>query len=484
MSEIAEIPASRLRRMPLIGEKAGKLSLATRFALAGGVVMIAGMAIIGFWMTERLKAHVIENTAQATALLMDSFIAPLTQELAKSDTLSPGPVRALEEMLESPALSDRVVAIKIWKPGGYVAWSSVSDIMGERFEPSPSLLAAWQGNVVAEYDALDEDESSGERARNMPLLEIYSPVREYWSGDIIAVAEFYEDTTVLQGSLHDLLWQSWIVVGLTTFLMALSLYGIVLRGSRMIDRQREVLGIRMQEMQRIAEQNTVLRERVQRASAKGAELNEQYLRRISADLHDGPAQLVSLAALKIDGLARIDDREKRGREIGVLRDALGEAMTDIRDICSGLSMPDIETLRLVEIVGRVAATHEDRTGISVDLDLDIDDEVERHAPQSIRITVYRFVQEGLNNAFRHAPGNEVRVHMRNDSTKLVLSVIDRPPPDGVPPVAAGTVPGGGLGLAGLRQRVESLGGSLSFETTPQEGSTLEMTVDTGERASL
>ena len=66
--------------------------------------MIAGMAIIGFWMTERLKAHVIENTAQATALLMDSFIAPLTQELAGSDTLSPGPVRALEEMLQSPAL--------------------------------------------------------------------------------------------------------------------------------------------------------------------------------------------------------------------------------------------------------------------------------------------------------------------------------------------------------------------------------------------
>ena len=55
-------------------------------------------------MTERLKAHVIENTAQATALLMDSFIAPLTQELAGSDTLSPGPVRALEEMLQSPAL--------------------------------------------------------------------------------------------------------------------------------------------------------------------------------------------------------------------------------------------------------------------------------------------------------------------------------------------------------------------------------------------
>jgi len=58
------------------------------------------------------------------------------------------------------------------------------------------------------------------------------------------------------------------------------------------------------------------------------------------------------------------------------------------------------------------------------------------------------------------------------------------PPSGASPAARGTVPGGGLGLAGLRQRVESLGGSLSFQTTPEEGSTLEMTVDTGERASL
>jgi signal transduction histidine kinase len=448
-------------------------SLATRFAAAGGIVMLIGMGVIGYWVTDRIKTHVIADTAQSTALFMDSVIAPLTTELTDGDVLSAGPVRALEEMLASPQLAGRVIDIKIWKKGGLVAWASQGELTGQRFPPGDSLRAAWQGRVVAEYDDLAEDENILERRRAMPLLEIYSPIREHWSGQVIAVAEFYENATGLKQTLRRLLLQSWMVVGLTTLAMALSLYGIVAHGSRLIEQQRNALTARMEETRRIAGQNADLRERVQRASAKASELNEQYLRRISADLHDGPAQLVGLAALKLDSLNRMAEPEKRSREIAGVRKALDDAMQEIRSICTGLSLPDIEGLAISAVIARATREHEERTHTPVALDAHIGPEFDAGAPHSVLITVYRFVQEGLNNAFRHAGGEGQAVAARIENSALVTTVSDA----GAANTGSGTAPtadGHGLGLAGLHERIESMGGQLSFERRADGGSVLEM----------
>ena len=95
----------------------GGLTLLQRFALTGGAVMIVSMLVIGTWVTSAISGRVVENTASATALFMDSFIAPLAQELDNADALSIGPTRALEELLAGSAFGQRVVSIKIWKPG-------------------------------------------------------------------------------------------------------------------------------------------------------------------------------------------------------------------------------------------------------------------------------------------------------------------------------------------------------------------------------
>ena len=80
------------------------------------------------------------------------------------------------------------------------------------------------------------------------------------------------------------------------------LFGIVARGSRTIEVQRAMQEQRMDELWRLNAQNNALRERVQRASSRAAELNERYLRRIGAELHDGPAQLLALASLRLGAL--------------------------------------------------------------------------------------------------------------------------------------------------------------------------------------
>jgi hypothetical protein len=57
----------------------GRLSLARRFALTGGVVMLLCMGALGYWVAERIEEGVTRNTSNATALYFESVIAPLSQ---------------------------------------------------------------------------------------------------------------------------------------------------------------------------------------------------------------------------------------------------------------------------------------------------------------------------------------------------------------------------------------------------------------------
>ncbi|MBZ0163777.1 MAG: hypothetical protein K8H74_13835 [Notoacmeibacter sp.] len=117
----------------IIGERLSGWSLSRRFAVTGGMVMVLMMLAIGQWVTIKITTNAIRSNAAATALFMDSIISPLVQELGESDTLSIGPIRALEEMLSGPSLSRRVVSIKIWKPDGLIAFASDLDIIGTGF---------------------------------------------------------------------------------------------------------------------------------------------------------------------------------------------------------------------------------------------------------------------------------------------------------------------------------------------------------------
>ena len=310
---------------------------------------------------------------------------------------------------------------------------------------------------------------------DLPLLEIYSPIREAWSGRVIAVAEFYEIASELEEELFQARLISWLVVAAVSLSMFGLLFGIVLRGSRIIETQRAAQSRRVKELARLAEQNDTLRLRVQRASNRVVEYNERHLRRISAELHDGPAQLLALASLRLDGILPAVTSHKALLDLKIVTSSLDDAMRDIRDISRGLSLPAIERMTLSEILHTVVEAHQKRTSSEVHLILGRE---EPELSQSLKICLYRFVQEGLSNAFRDAGGMGQKVEASVTNGALHLSVSDSGP--GFAPSEI-TIPTdkGGLGLTGLRERVESLGASFSIQSKPGRGTRLEMTADIG-----
>ena len=453
-----------------------QLSLAAQFVIAGSVVLVVGMAILGYWVTQRIEDGVTRNTAASTALYMESFVAPLIGELAYRDDLSLKSRTALDKLLKSNELGRRIISFKIWKEGGLIAYSSRPSIIGKRFPPTPNLRAAWEGDVTAEFDTLVDEEDALERVRGIPLLEMYSPIREPHTGRIFAVSEFYEDAEALKRNLFKANLQSWLAVALVTLAMLGALSGIVFRGSRTIERQRVSLEQRISELSRLLSQNELLRNRLQQASRRTVEINESYLRRISADLHDGPAQLLSLALLRLDALEpafeQLASKDMGDSEIQIVRSALTDAITEIRDLCSGLTLPELDNLSPERLLVHAVNAHQRRTGSKVILDIE---SAPRRLAKSIKICLFRFVQETLNNAFRHAGGKGLKLTCRYDEGLLEVTVSDTGP--GFDPSVSDKA-AGRLGLPGLHERIQSLGGRLKIDSHPGTGSRIVMQCET------
>lgn len=448
-----------------------QLNLTSQFAIVAAIVIGIAMAVLGTWVAGQIETSVIRHTAVAAALYMDRFVEPHVQELATGNTLSSKSQAALRDLRTNERIGKELVDIKVWRTDGTVVYSSQEQLIGQRFPLEGNLRMALQGIVGAEFDELEAEENVLERRMSRHMLEIYAPIRETGSGRVIAVAEFYQLSDQLANELMWARGESALVVGALSLFMLVALSGIVRRGSRTITTQQKTLSERVSELSRLLTQNDELRQRVADANRRSAEHSEQFLRRVSAELHDGPVQLIGLVLLRLDGLcprSKPPEPPLPNKDLEIVRGALKDALTEIRDLSHGLAMPELENVSYTGALDIAVSNHERRSGTVVETQYS--EHLPASIPASIKTAAYRFVQEGLNNAFRHADGLGQRVETHWDGNHLTVEVSD----EGVgiqnkPPVSAKN----GLGLNGLRDRIEALGGTMAITSAPEAGTCLK-----------
>jgi signal transduction histidine kinase len=208
----------------------------------------------------------------------------------------------------------------------------------------------------------------------------------------------------------------------------------------------------VQELSRLLEQNELLHERLRRSAARTTSLNEQALRRIGADLHDGPGQALAFAVLRLETLADADT------ELCAVKGAVQDALAEIRAISTGLRLPELGDLPLEDVIGRAVRDHGRRSGTPVDL---LVGELPNQVPLPVKIAAFRALQEALSNATRHGKGAQVTVKACVRREQLCLAVTDRGPGF----VASAAADKGGLGLASMRERAELLGGRFRVQSS-------------------
>lgn len=453
--------------MRSVSQRLSQLSLAQQFMLAALGVLVISLLLIGWWVGQQIEIGVIDRTAGQTALYVDSFVDPALQGLAPDQPLTANRAAQLDRLVAETPLGDHIVAFKIWNPRGQILYSTNPALIGQVFPLKDELARAIAGEVVAHITDLHDVENLLERSQYTELIETYSPVQANSTNDVIAVVEFYQPADALRQQIQAARASSWLVVGAVTLLVYAALAGIVLRGSRTIERQRAELRAQVAQLSELLAQNRQLHQRVSRATAHATELNERFLRRISAELHDGPAQDLGLALLRLDKVVAQSEAQLDGHggDLAAVESALRTALQEVRAISGGLGVPELAQLSLAETLARVIKVHQRRTAMAVSTQFE---DLPGQASLPVKIAAYRLIQEALNNAYRHAGGREVRVHASAVGELLQVDVIDDGP--GFDPAAADQLDH--LGLAGMRERVESLGGRFQVHSAPGQGTRL------------
>jgi signal transduction histidine kinase len=450
-----------------------RLSLARQFLVGSFVVLLVSMAGVGAWVARQIEDGVVQRTAATTALYVDSLVAPSLQDLANGPTLSTESQNRLQWLFEDTPLGQQVVLFQVWDPSGHIVYSTVPGPSDEEVEVDPHLDDALAGRVSAD---IGDPEGADDLEPGVPrhgLLEIYSPVRSGGTNEVIAVAEFYYAADDLRNDIVMAQRRSWLVVGGASLIIYLLLAAFVGRASETIERQRRALTGQVAALTDLLHQNQELHDRVQGAAARTVALNERFLRRFSAELHDGPAQDISLALLRLDNVAAhqcpdgpsgqddaIDD------EIGLIQASLRRALQELRSTSGGILLPQLGALTVADTVEHVARGHRRRNGATAEI---ITRDLPEQAPLSTKIALYRILQEALNNAWRHAQGARVVVTVLGKGDRLWVEVADEGP--GFDPAAQNGA-SDRLGLVGIRERVESLGGAFHIESAPGAGTRL------------
>ncbi|MBI2846220.1 MAG: sensor histidine kinase [Chloroflexi bacterium] len=221
---------------------------------------------------------------------------------------------------------------------------------------------------------------------------------------------------------------------------------------------------------------SVVRDISQRVAQEMAVLEERG--RIARDIHDGVAQDLAFLLLKADLVKKwmeVDPQEAEG-QLKEIKERLRLGIGELRRIVFALRPADLEQMGFWPAVKKLAADFQDMTG--VDLDLELRGEGDS-LPPPVETTVFRLIQESLNNVAKHASAHKVEVQLAAANGLVEGWVEDDGQGFDPAQALAEAEQRGSWGLAYMKERVEALGGSFDIESKLGQGSVVRWSLPLG-----
>jgi len=441
-------------RQEQLKKKWSRLPLANKFAISGGAVTLAAMALSGILTTSVMTELVLTRRGEVVFATVQPSLAPVVQNLGAERTIDRDSLERLQAMMGDPVFAGEFPYLDLWLPDGTLFYSSTPALIGQVFALPPEVARAFDGRVMAEFS---DRHAADYLARQLTAdyVEIAFPLHDRSSGEIVAAAQLREGTASLNGDLWLLTLSSWVMAIAVSTIVLVTLFGIVLEGSRKIERQGRILSRRLAQSHARAAHHRALKAEAQRTSRSVTELTDKHLRTIGTDLHDGPAQLIGFAVLKLDQVRHLARARERAATIDDVEAVLRDALSQLRSIAIAVVLPDIENLDLPQVIDRAIEQHVQRTDSVIALDSRVEPV---HVAPEVAVCVFRFIQEGLNNAFHHGlpEGQALSAVLQGNVLKLSISNTYEEADHAEGPDHLG------IGLYGLRARVQSIGGDFTF----------------------
>ena len=224
------------------------------------------------------------------------------------------------------------------------------------------------------------------------------------------------------------------------------------------------------ESQRILAELTDAHGRLQRYAEQAETLAVAEERnRMSREMHDTLGHRLTVSIVQLEGAGRLLERDtpRAGQMIQTVREQLVEGLADLRATLASLRDSGMSGTSLRKSLQSLVDEYAQATGLAVHLS--IPDNL-LALDEARRMTIYRASQEALTNIQRHAAAKAVWLTIEQSADAVTLCVED----DGAGMPTAEFTPG--IGLRGMQERAQQLGGSLTIDTSPRGGVRLALTI--------
>jgi len=195
------------------------------------------------------------------------------------------------------------------------------------------------------------------------------------------------------------------------------------------------------------------------------EAQEDERKRVSREIHDGPAQMMANVMMRSDLIERVFHEQGEAeaiREIHDLKKMVRSALYEVRRIIYDLRPMALDDLGLIPTLKKYMQTTEEYYK-TVKINF-INVKEEKRLQTKYEVALFRLIQESVQNAMKHADATEIIVKLEIDHSKVIAVIKD----DGVG-FDINEKKKDSFGLIGMRERVEMLGGQLTVDSKLGKG---------------
>ncbi|MDU5337264.1 sensor histidine kinase [Enterococcus sp.] len=193
---------------------------------------------------------------------------------------------------------------------------------------------------------------------------------------------------------------------------------------------------------------------------------EYERKKIAQDLHDGIAQSVYSLMLETQGLKWLSDEEQI-EKYKRIHQHFSEVLSEIKNMASELRPLEIDEFGLVHALEQFIDRTSEMTGFEIDMIIDGE---EQRINEEVRITIYRIIQEAVNNAMKYSGENQMSMQLSFRTYELFIEIKDQ---------GIGFDVGHqkkGFGLANMKERAHSIGSELIINSKLHQGTFIQIRV--------
>ncbi|MFC2044771.1 sensor histidine kinase [Chloroflexota bacterium] len=237
---------------------------------------------------------------------------------------------------------------------------------------------------------------------------------------------------------------------------------------------RTQLEVAQREQKRVADELKVMQENLRFYLRQATRAQEEERKRISHELHDDTIQALIVLSRQLDALSTNEGMsDENRRRLEELWQKTDDILKGVRRLSQDLRPAALDRLGLIPALEWLASNTTEYSGVTTKVNAV---GKEHNPPEEVIVALFRIAQEALRNVWRHSGATSVEITVEFSKTRTRITVTDNGRGFKLPDNLVDMAKDGKLGLTGMQERAQLVGGTLTIHSQPEKGTSITVDV--------